>query len=239
MSLLGSNSDYLCSFSLCAQETVKEPHLALWDSATYRRQFPQSPPLFFCLVGFYLIPSYLCRTSLFPLRDASLPLNNRLPEMYSKLMSSLLGRAHKSKSDLSSQHCQQQPGPAHHGFHLPPDGGGGGDDGGGPPSDPPIGRSTVAPAGHALLLDDCQLIDHAPCARCCSTQSDNYEVPDMRQHFALSWNVRVSHFLIFFKFFHRNQDDFSNVPLYFLFFFVNFLNFTESYRKGNNPYRTI
>lgn len=105
-------------------------------------------------------------------------------------MSSLLGRAHKSKSDLSSQHCQQQPGPAHHGFHLPPDGGGGGDDGGAPPSDPPIGRSTVAPAGHALLLDDCQLIDHAPCARCCSTQSDNYEVPDMRQHFALSWNVR-------------------------------------------------
>ncbi|XGW07299.1 hypothetical protein V3C99_010470 [Haemonchus contortus] len=110
--------------------------------------------------------------------------------MYSKLLSSLLGRHHsKSKSDLSSQ-CNAHPGPAcettfPNDSHLPTDGGGGRGCGA-----PIGGQSIYAPAGHALFLDDCQLIDHAPCSRCTSNPSDNYEVPDMRQHFALSWNVK-------------------------------------------------
>ncbi|KAK5973202.1 PID domain-containing protein [Trichostrongylus colubriformis] len=121
--------------------------------------------------------------------------------MYSKLLSSLLGRHHnKSKSDLSPQ-CNAHPGPAcertiHNVSHLPTDGGGGGGGGaggGGDGGNAPVGaarQSTFAPAGHTLFLDDCQLIDHAPCSRCTTNLSDNYEVPDMRQHFALSWNVK-------------------------------------------------
>ncbi|KAL6736835.1 hypothetical protein Aduo_007140 [Ancylostoma duodenale] len=106
--------------------------------------------------------------------------------MYSKLVNTLLGR-HKSKADLAQ--CKSQPGPAHDKTllnsdhsHLLPDGA--------PVAPPTEARqpARATPAGHALLLDDCQLIDHAPCPRC--TRTDNYEVPDMRQHFALSWNVR-------------------------------------------------
>ncbi|KAK6738315.1 hypothetical protein RB195_020433 [Necator americanus] len=111
--------------------------------------------------------------------------------MYSKIVNTLLGR-HKSKPDLAHQ-CKSQPGPAHDavtatvlnpvdGTHLLADGNA-------PPTQPVRQPAFVtAAAGHALLLDDCQLIDHAPCPRC--TRADNYEVPDMRQQFALSWNVR-------------------------------------------------
>ncbi|VDM53727.1 unnamed protein product [Angiostrongylus costaricensis] len=103
--------------------------------------------------------------------------------MYSKLLSTLLGR-HKSQ-------CKSQPGPASEttttsDSHLAADGGGGG-----PTTTavkPPIKPHPLPAAGHALLLDDCQLIDHAPCPRCSQTDN-NYEVVNMR-HFALSWNVK-------------------------------------------------
>lgn len=103
--------------------------------------------------------------------------------MYSKLLSTLLGR-HKSQ-------CKSQPGPASEttttsDSHLPADG-----EGGGPTTTtfkPPNKPHPLPAAGHALLLDDCQLIDHAPCSRC-SQSDNNYEVVNMR-HFALSWNVK-------------------------------------------------
>ncbi|CAJ0604844.1 unnamed protein product [Cylicocyclus nassatus] len=110
--------------------------------------------------------------------------------MYSKLVNTLLGR-HKSKPDLAQ--CKSQPGPAHDRTQLNPDDPHLSADGASAPT-PPTSTHVRQPsfttaAGHALLLDDCQMIDHAPCPKC-TRATDNYEVPDMRQHFALSWNVR-------------------------------------------------
>ncbi|KAJ1352812.1 hypothetical protein KIN20_009234, partial [Parelaphostrongylus tenuis] len=114
-------------------------------------------------------------------------------EMYSKLLSTLLGR-HKSQ-------CKSQPGPASetttvttttttNDSHLAADGGRGGDSTTTTTTTTtiPIKLQSLQAAGHTLLLDDCQLIDHAPCSRC-SQSDNNYEVVNMR-HFALSWNVK-------------------------------------------------